>query len=239
MSNEGVYVEYMRLDDYLNRVNPENPKDHDIGAIVSSINRFGFVETPAVDEKTGFIVAGHGRGEALRMMMEQMLSLPARIRQAEDGMWELPVLRGITFRDRAHMNAYLIASNRSSERGGWDELRLRDMLQAIALEDTALMEDTGYDADDLNALLAGLGEDNVPDQMRQSHMGEGAYKQVMPDDMDDDYLAATIKQVVFYFDNAEYLQVMGRLEAIRKATGLPSNTDVFFELLEAYERQPA
>ena len=43
-----------------------NVKDHDIGAIHESMNRFGFTSPLLMNEATKKLVAGHGRVEALR-----------------------------------------------------------------------------------------------------------------------------------------------------------------------------
>lgn len=42
-----------------------NVKDHDLGAIHESMNRFGFTSPLLLNEKTGQLVAGHGRLQAL------------------------------------------------------------------------------------------------------------------------------------------------------------------------------
>jgi len=160
--NDKPYAEYMRLDNFLDKFHPRNPKQHDIGQIVSSIVRFGFVEQPTVDEKSGYIVAGHGRGEALARMMQQQMDIPERILLDSDGMWMLPVTRGIAFKDEAHVNAYLVASNRLTIMGGWDDSVLVEMLQKLAFEDEALLEVTGFDGDDLDDLLRELGRLDEP-----------------------------------------------------------------------------
>jgi hypothetical protein len=162
--NDKPYTEYMRLDMYLDKFHPRNPKTHDIGAIISSLQRFGFVEQPTIDENTGYIVAGHGRGESLAQMMKAKMEAPSHIEIDSDGMWKLPVTRGISFRDEAHVNAYLIASNRLGQLGGWDDNMLAELLQALALEDGDILESTGYDGDDLDMLLRDLA---IPDEFKE------------------------------------------------------------------------
>ncbi len=51
-----------------------NSKDHDVGEISKSVSRFGFVEPLIIDERTGKLVAGHGRLKTLRAL-EQNLKL--------------------------------------------------------------------------------------------------------------------------------------------------------------------
>jgi hypothetical protein len=157
-------INYMRLEELLDRQHPSNPKEHDTGAIISSIRRFGFVEAPAIDEKTGYCVAGHGRMEALASMMKAGEPTPDNIAQDKDGHWTVPVLRGISFRDQAHVNAYLVASNRLTMLGGWDDQALVDMLSELASEPDDLLAVTGYDGDDLDMMLAKI---NGPEEWQE------------------------------------------------------------------------
>ena len=59
-----VRVEYMLLDEITEA--DINVKDHDIGAIHESMNRFGFTSPLLMNEATMKLVAGHGRIEALK-----------------------------------------------------------------------------------------------------------------------------------------------------------------------------
>lgn len=107
---------------------PRNPKKHDIPSIKDSLRRFGFVETPVKDERTGRLVAGHGRQEALSEMRAAGEDPPSNIQVRRDGEWLVPVLCGVSFRDDREAEAYIIASNRLVERGGWDELLVQDIV---------------------------------------------------------------------------------------------------------------
>jgi hypothetical protein len=59
-----IRVDYMPLGALLRA--PRNPKSHDIGLIHQSFSRFGYVEPIAINERTGRIVAGHGRLDTLQ-----------------------------------------------------------------------------------------------------------------------------------------------------------------------------
>ncbi len=152
MSDE-MRIEYVALDD-LQR-HPRNPKAHDIGAIHTSVNRFGYVNPVIVDERTGYLVAGHGRLNTLVQMKAEGKQPPARIEARKDD-WYVPVVRGVAFNSDSEVEAYLVADNRLTELGGWDEPELASLLQSLADEDVKLLEATGYDADDLQGLLADL-----------------------------------------------------------------------------------
>lgn len=108
---------------------PRNPKKHDLPTIKDSIRRFGFVELPVRDEKSGRLVAGHGRQEALSEMHAQGEEPPANVRVREDGEWLVPILCGISFKDDREAEAYIIASNRLTERGGWDEALVQQIIE--------------------------------------------------------------------------------------------------------------
>jgi len=121
-----VGVEYTALSDL--RRWDRNPKLHDIEALAASIRRHGFVEPVVRDERTGKLVAGHGRDETLEMMKRAGEPPPKRIKVREsDGEWLVPCLTGISFDDESTAEAYIIGSNRLVELGGWDE----EALQAI------------------------------------------------------------------------------------------------------------
>ena len=135
-----VGVEYTALSDL--RRWDRNPKLHDIEALAASIRRHGFVEPVVRDERTGKLVAGHGRDETLEMMKRAGEPAPKRIKVREDGEWLVPVLTGIAFEDESTAEAYIIGSNRLVELGGWDE----EALQAIITTE-------GFDADGTGLVL--------------------------------------------------------------------------------------
>jgi hypothetical protein len=141
-----------------------NPKGHDIGALHSSFERFGFVTPPLINEGTGRLVAGHGRIETLRQRRARNMTPPAHVHVQPDGRWLAPVLRGITFASDMEAEAYLLADNQHTLLGGWqDHTVLAEMLQSLAQQDALL--GTGFDADDLDELLTRLGNVNPFDDL--------------------------------------------------------------------------
>lgn len=155
-------VEYTRLSE----VKPAstNPKEHDIGAIVTSISKRGFVELPALDERTGRLVAGHGRIEALAAMKRDSVEVPNGLKKDADGEWLVPILHGWASKSDADAKAYLVASNRLVELGGWDTDALDALLVEIAKSDADALSGTGYDGDDVDDILKKLGEsDEAPE----------------------------------------------------------------------------
>lgn len=148
-------IEYVSLADL--KRHPRNPKDHDIGAISRSVNRFGFTAPVIVDERTGYLAAGHGRIDTLAQLKAQGQEPPANVQTDAAGDWLVPVVRGVSFNSDAEIEAYLVADNRLTVLGGWNEPELAALLQSLAEQDEALLEVTGFDGDDLQALLDELG----------------------------------------------------------------------------------
>ena len=134
---------------------PRNPKKHDIPGIKDSLRRFGFIETPVRDERTGKLVAGHGRIEGLTSMRDAGEDPPGNIRVRPDGEWLVPVTCGLSFKDDLTAEAYIIASNRLTELGGWDDLLVHDIVTTpgfdalgtglvLEMPDTNLVLDTSH-----------------------------------------------------------------------------------------------
>ena len=123
-----------------------------VATVAASLKEFGWRQPIVVDEEM-VILAGHTRLEAARQL--GLATAPVHI------------ARGLT---PAQARAYRLMDNRASENADWDEallgLELGD-LQGDGF-DLAL---TGFDDDELNRLLAGLGdegdaregEDEVPE----------------------------------------------------------------------------
>lgn len=143
-----VRIEYMPLSKLVRA--PRNPKEHHVQAIAESVDRFGYVSPLVMNDATGRLVAGHGRLDALQAMKAQGRRPPERIR-VQDSEWLVPVVRGVEFKDEREAEAYLLADNRTTELGGWDEERLTQILADLNAAGT--LDGTGYDGDDLDVLL--------------------------------------------------------------------------------------
>ncbi|HEY3447281.1 MAG TPA: hypothetical protein VGK67_12990, partial [Myxococcales bacterium] len=132
-----------------------NPKQHS-AELGTSIGRFGYVEPIVLDERTGRIVAGHGRREALLAMRKRGEVAPSGIR-AEGDEWFVPVVRGWASRSDAEAEAYLLASNKLTEAGGWDNEALAEMLKDLDAQDA--LDGVGFTDAELEALVGSLGVD--------------------------------------------------------------------------------
>ena len=130
---------------------PRNPKRHALSSLEKSIERFGFVAPIVVDERTGRIVAGHGRLDALLRMRHEGRIPPKRVKVDGDR-WLVPVLRGIEFENEKEAEAYLLADNRLVELGGWDEEALFEFLTD---QDDDVLDFLHFDVDTKGLLTEG------------------------------------------------------------------------------------
>jgi hypothetical protein len=129
--------------------NPDNPKAHNLDMLGKSVDHFGYVEPVVIDERTGWLISGHGRREHLLAEWAKGHQPPDGI-VAEDGRWMVPVIRGWSSRSDAEARTILIALNRTGELGGWNNEHLLSMLQVVSADD--LLGLSGFSAADLNRL---------------------------------------------------------------------------------------
>jgi hypothetical protein len=131
---------------------PRNPKRHRIDIIDNSIDRFGYCQPLLVDEATGKLVAGHGRLETLAQKKAAGEDPPKRITvRKSDGEWMVPVIRGVAFANEREAEAYVLADNKATEEGGWDNVLLAQILQDVKLEADGLLG-TGFTSAEAQAM---------------------------------------------------------------------------------------
>lgn len=151
-------IAYTPLDDLV--VHERNPKAHDVEGIAGAIRRFGFMDPVVVDERTGKLAAGHGRLAALDVYRrraaagEQGWTEPPAGIDVRGDVWLVPQVIGWQSASDAEAEAALVALNRWTEVGGWDDEALLDLLQDLAADDA--LAGVGYDDDDLDELRARL-----------------------------------------------------------------------------------
>lgn len=152
-------IVYQPLDDI--RGADVNPKRHDAAGIRRSVAAHGLAELPLLDERTGRIVAGHGRIDDLRAHQAAGGTPPPDVRVDDDGRWHVPLQGGWSSKNDAHARAYVAASNKLSANGGWDT----DLLPAFLndLDAHGLLELTGFSTEELEELLHLDGGDDPPD----------------------------------------------------------------------------
>ena len=70
-------------------------------------------------------------------MAGESKSPPEDVKIGDDGVWLVPILRGWTSRSDADAEAYLVAANRLTERGGWDHGMFELVMQTMIAEAAA------------------------------------------------------------------------------------------------------
>lgn len=160
MTDERLTLRYIPLSQA--RRWDDNPKRHDLEALVRSIETHGFGDPPKYDATLGALVYGNGRAEALERMHRAGKEPPRGIGVAEDGSWAVPVIFGVDAVSRAAAVAFAIDHNQLTLLGGglavedllqiWDEAKLQEVL-ADTPDAGALL--ASLDAADLDALLSG------------------------------------------------------------------------------------
>ena len=111
-------------------------RPNQIAEIASSITAFGF-NNPVLIDKTGTIIAGHGRVEAAKKL----------------GLDTVPCLRLEHLSD-AQKRAYVIADNRLAEKAGWDREILAIELQHLTTLDVDFdVTITGFEMAEIDVLL--------------------------------------------------------------------------------------
>lgn len=134
----------------------ENPKRHDVDALVRSIETHGFGDPPKYDAALDALVYGNGRTEALERMRSEGKEPPRGIGVTEDGDWAVPVIFGVDAESRAAAVAFAIDHNNLTLLGGG--LSTEDLLQIW--DEEGLQQVLG-DVPDAGDFLASLGAADV------------------------------------------------------------------------------
>lgn len=163
-------IEYLPLDKI--KADPRNPREHDEETIGASIGRFGVLDLITMDDRTGFMVSGHGRRKTYARMEEQGESPPEGVKVAEDGTWLIPVAVGWASRSDMEARAALIALNRTTELGGWVDDELLSLLSELEEEGDGL-DGVGFTQEDMDRLLLKADEalSDLPDGYEGANLG--------------------------------------------------------------------
>lgn len=223
-------IEYLPLEAL--RPARSNPKLHDGKRIVRSVGRFGYVEPITLDERTGRLVAGHGRVEALTEMHAQGDSAPSGIKVDDDGRWLVPVTRGWASRSDAEADAYLVASNQLVTAGGWDDAALADLLSGIT--DPV---DLGFPDVELEGLLSRVGATDflseftqpVPDAVPAAESSDAEGNVTIRTGRKGDNAHVT---VIMSF--AERDEVIATLKRCKQLFGLQTTADALLHVARAW-----
>lgn len=138
----------------------ENPKKHDLAALIRSIERYGFGDPPKYDSRLDGLVYGNGRTEALEQLRNQGKEPPRGIVALENGEWAMPVIFGVDAESKAAAVAFAVDHNNLTLLGAdvdfsdllsmWDEEGLQKVLGEVPSIDDVLVS---FGTDDLACLL--------------------------------------------------------------------------------------
>jgi ParB-like chromosome segregation protein Spo0J len=224
-------IEYMPLPELQEAEN--NPKAHDVQATITSIKAHGFVAPFIVNSNTGRMVVGHGRREALLAMQEAGEPAPIGIVNG-GGVWLVPVMQVDLTPELAQ--SYLLADNRITELGGWDEEALASLLGE--LEGEGLLDATGFGSDDLEDLLAKVGAEGVLDLEGPflGHTNEDADSREQREAISQERAGRSMREVVMLMEGEDHDEFIQMVQQLRTAY----ETDTIAETVrEAVSRQVA
>lgn len=141
---------------------PENPKQHAEDLISASLSKLGVIDQITRDDRTGYIISGHGRAKALLTAYTTGQEPPEGVHVTDDGVWMIPVITGWSSRDDDHARAALITLNTLTEAGGWEDTSFLDVLRSLQESDAELLALTGKDDGFITDLAHILEPDYVP-----------------------------------------------------------------------------
>jgi hypothetical protein len=174
---------WIRVKDAVALLWPDNPKQHDIGSVILSIQKYGIQEIPKYDATLGAIKAGNGRVECLFQMERDRMPVPRGIGQTESGDWVMPLLVGTDAQSVAVAKAYAIDSNNLTVTGGnlsvediarlWKNDGYLNILKEVAAEGELPFSVSG---DDIDFLMKAAGETKEPPPEAQMDRAEELQK---------------------------------------------------------------
>jgi hypothetical protein len=126
-------------------LHPRNPRLGDVEAVAASLRRFGQQKPVVVQASTGFVIAGN------------------HVLRAAQALGWTEIAANVVELDDANAVGFMLADNRTADLGVYDDALLAAMLAEQAAADN--LAATGYDPDDVAALLraAGLSDERDPD----------------------------------------------------------------------------
>ena len=185
-------------------LHPENPRQGDVGAIVTSIEKNGWFGTLVAQRKTRQVLAGNHRLQAAIAL--EMDSVPV---------YWVDV-------DESEAKRILLADNRTSDLATWDDTILVTLLEALATNDELL--GSGYDGDDLDALL-------YEAQLNETGLGNLLNDNPTPEERATAVEAAGIRSIIIPYELEEYNTVVSQLAEARNTLKVDTNAQVLSTLL--------
>lgn len=214
MSEIKVHCNHTKMEDLVNLIpHPQNPNKHtdkQIALLAKVIKHTGWRSPIVVSKKSGFIVAGHCRLEAAKLLDADKVPIE------EQG-----------FKTEAEEYAHLVADNRIAELSNLAADLTLDILQKLKEDDSFDLELSGYTDDEFQALF------DVTKPL--DYDGDPGDPKGTVEDMKDIYDNTNLRQITLIYQEEEYVGILEKINAIREAKGLETNTEAVSEALNAYK----
>ena len=212
MAKIAVHCKHTKMEDIVNLVpHPQNPNKHSdkqIALLAKVIRHTGWRSPIIVSKKTGFVIAGHGRLEAAKLLE----------------VTEVPIEEQ-TFKNEAEEYAHLVADNRIAELSNLSADLTLDILKKLKEDDSYDLELTGYTDDEFEALL----------DLHSPLSHEGSEEDTSIADKKEVYDNTTLRQITLIYQEEEYEEILEKINEIREAKELETNTDAVTVALQAYK----
>lgn len=199
-----------------------NPRknDHAVEQVAEAIKRFGF-RVPVLAKSDGTLIDGHLRIKALQHLGEAG-------RKGIVGL-DGDKVPAIVCDDlsEADIKALRISINRLATLAEWDSDLLAKELQTLTADGVGI-ESLGFDSQALDKLGINLNTDDV------SAVLQGDERRVTPADKLLTYENTSVRQIVLIMDINEFSDTMNKLDVIKKAKGLDTNTEAALAAITAY-----
>lgn len=187
--------------------NPRNPNRHpesQIEILSRVIATQGWRSPIVVSKRSGFIVKGHGRLAAAMLLGAKLVPIEYQEYETEAAEW-----------------ADLIADNRIAELSETNHDELKKLMTELRDQDFNL-DLTGFSGADLESWL------------KNDLVVAGQEQGPTPADQLEDYEQSTVRQIVLIMGTEEFEEIMAKLETIKKARDLDSNTTAAMTAIREY-----
>lgn len=174
---------------------PDNARRGDVASIAASLQAHGQFAPIVVQQSTGYVIKGNHTTRAARSL--GWTQLDAVVLDVDD--------------DQA--KRIMLADNRTSDRGGYDEASLTDLLASLEGD----LSGTGYDDGDLDARLAELAIADTQGKSRDEEL-EG-------------WAAKDARTILLTFTVAEHQELTAILDELQEMYDLPAYSDVVKKML--------
>jgi ParB-like chromosome segregation protein Spo0J len=190
---------------------PENPRRGDVERIAASLRRFGQTKPIVVQEGSGAIVAGnHTYRAALEVGWSHIAVVPTEM-------------------DDDEARAYLIADNRTSDLGGYDDEALSAALNRLM--DSGKLEGTGYTADEVDDEIARIARiaETEPEPFLGGHSEDEATLAAREAAR---AAAPILREVVLMYDPETYARFGTFVKILQKEWGTNGSIETVYRAVE-------